>query len=152
MDEAAFHHPVKHWRDWVKHESYDAYWKEISDEEKFRNIRVPVHTQGGWFDIFLAGTINGLTGVRQYGATEKARLQSRMIIGPWGHGPSRKFGDLDFGPEADRKLADFERRWHESPQRRRERNRQGTAGGNLLHGDQPLARRAGLAGVVLELQ
>jgi hypothetical protein len=36
-----------------------------------------------------------------------------MIIGPWGHGPSRKFGDLDFGPEADRKLADFERRWHE---------------------------------------
>jgi putative CocE/NonD family hydrolase len=113
MDEAAFHHPVKHWRDWVKHESYDAYWKEISDEEKFRNIRVPVHTQGGWFDIFLAGTINGLTGVRQYGATEKARQQSRMIIGPWGHGPSRKFGDLDFGPEADRKLADFERRWHE---------------------------------------
>jgi putative CocE/NonD family hydrolase len=36
-----------------------------------------------------------------------------VVIGPWGHGPSRKFGELDFGPDADRKLADYERRWHE---------------------------------------
>lgn len=113
MDEAAFHHPVKHWRDWLKHESYDSYWKQISDEERFGNVQAPVHTQGGWFDIFLAGTINGFVGVRKHGATERARKQSRMVVGPWGHGPSRKFGDLDFGPEADRKLVDYERRWHE---------------------------------------
>ncbi len=113
MDEAAYHHPVQHWRDWIAHESYDAYWKAVSDEERFRNINVPVHTQGGWFDIFLAGTINGYTGVRNYGATEKARRQSRVVIGPWGHGPSRKYGDLDFGPDADRKLVDYERRWHD---------------------------------------
>lgn len=113
MDEAAFQHPVKHWRDWIAHESYDSYWKAISDEEKFRNINVPVHTQGGWFDIFLAGTINGFVGVRQHGANERARKLTRMVIGPWGHGPSQKFGELDFGPEANRKLAGYERRWHE---------------------------------------
>ncbi|NWF82626.1 MAG: CocE/NonD family hydrolase, partial [Bryobacteraceae bacterium] len=50
MDEAAYNHPVKHWRDWLAHESYDAYWKAVSDEERFGNIQVPVHTQGGWFD------------------------------------------------------------------------------------------------------
>ncbi len=113
MDVAALSHPVQHWRDWVAHESYDSYWKAISDEERFRDIRVPVHTQGGWFDIFLAGTINGYVGVRQNGATEKARMESRMVIGPWGHGPSRKYGELHFGPDAARKLVDYERRWHE---------------------------------------
>lgn len=113
MDERAFQHPVKHWRDWVQHESYDAYWQQVSDEEKFANVQVPVMTQGGWFDIFLPGTINGFVGVRRHGATERARQLTRMVIGPWGHGPSRKFGDLDFGPDAERQLFDYEVRWHD---------------------------------------
>lgn len=113
MDEAALHHPVKHWRDWLLHESYDAYWKAVSDEEKFSRINVPVHTQGGWFDIFLAGTINGYVGARNQGANDKTKRESRMVIGPWGHGPSRKYGDLDFGPDADKKLYEYERLWHD---------------------------------------
>jgi putative CocE/NonD family hydrolase len=113
MDELAFNHPVKHWRDWLAHESYDAYWKAVSDEEKFSKVNVPVMTQGGWFDIFLPGTIDGFVGVRAKGANERARSLTRMVIGPWGHGPSRKYGDLDFGPDADRALFDYERRWHD---------------------------------------
>ena len=113
MDERAFQHPVKHWRDWVTHDSYDAYWKAISDEEKFAKVNVPVMTQGGWFDIFLPGTINGFVGVRKHGANERARSLTRMVIGPWGHGPSRKYGDLDFGPDADRTLFQYEVRWHD---------------------------------------
>ena len=70
-------------------------------------------TQGGWFDIFLPGTINGFVGVREHGANERARSLTRMVIGPWGHGPSRKYGDLDFGPDADRTLVDYEVRWHD---------------------------------------
>jgi len=45
---------VQHYRDWIKHESYDDYWKSISDEEHFDKITVPVHTSGGWFDIFFS--------------------------------------------------------------------------------------------------
>ena len=113
MDEKAFQHPVRHWRDWLQHESYDSYWKAISDEEDFGRVQVPVMTQGGWFDVFLAGTINGFVGVRKHGATERARSLTRMVVGPWGHGPSRKFGDLDFGPDADRTLFQYEQRWHD---------------------------------------
>lgn len=113
MDERAFQHPVKHWRDWLQHESYDDYWKAISDEERFSRVQVPVMTQGGWFDIFVGGTINGFVGVRKHGASERARNLSRMVIGPWGHGPSRKYGDLDFGPDAVRTLFDYEVRWHD---------------------------------------
>ncbi len=93
-------HPVQHYRDWIKHESYDEYWKSISDEERFDKIKIPVHTSGGWFDIFVMGTINGYVGMRNKGATPEARAGARMIIGPWGHGPSQSFGEVDFTPAA----------------------------------------------------
>jgi hypothetical protein len=92
--------PVQHYRDWLKHESYDSYWKAISDEEHFGDINVPVHTLGGWFDIFLMGTINGYVGMRNHGATPEARAGARMIIGPWGHGSTQSYGGVDFTPIA----------------------------------------------------
>lgn len=113
MDARAFNHPVQHWRDWLEHESYDSYWKAISDEERFARMQVPAITQGGWFDVFLAGTINGFVGMRKHAANQRARSLSRMVIGPWGHGPSRAYGDLDFGDDAERKLFDYEVRWHD---------------------------------------
>ena len=91
---------VGHYRDWIKHESYDQYWKAISDEERFDKIKVPVHTLGGWFDIFLMGTINGYTGMKNKGGSPQARAGARMIIGPWGHGSTQSFGDVDFTPVA----------------------------------------------------
>jgi putative CocE/NonD family hydrolase len=102
---------VQHYRDWLKHESYDDYWREISDEERFAKVMVPAHTSGGWFDIFLAGTINGYVGMRKQGGSERARRESRMIVGPWGHGPTRVVGDVDFGVIAMRRLFDLELRW-----------------------------------------
>ena len=104
---------VPHFRDWLKHQSYDQYWKSISDEEHFEKVKVPVHTSGGWFDIFLNGTINGFVGVKHNGGTEKARRESKMIIGAWGHGASRKFGDVDFGPTANREFFDRQIRWYD---------------------------------------
>jgi uncharacterized protein len=102
---------VQHYRDWLAHPGYDEYWKAISDEERFAQVKVPVHTSGGWFDIFLAGTINGYVGMRKQGGTEAARRESKMVIGAWGHGPSQKFGDVDFGPQAMRVLFDRELKW-----------------------------------------
>jgi hypothetical protein len=88
------------WRDWVAHPDYDDYWKVLNAEENFDRIHVPVHTSGGWFDIFSQGTLRGYVGMSTSGKTEQARKGSRLLIGPWGHGPSQKFGDLDFGPDA----------------------------------------------------
>jgi len=111
LDLASGGYAVGHYRDWIAHPGYDRYWKTINDEEHFSEVNVPVHTSGGWFDIFLGGTINGFSGVRKQGATEKARRETRMIIGAWGHGPSRKYGDVDFGPDAARVMFERELRW-----------------------------------------
>ena len=104
---------IAHYRAWLQHQGYDDYWRAISDEEQFANVKVPVHTSGGWFDIFLQGTIHGFTGVRSRGGSERARGESKMIIGAWGHGPSRRFGEVDFGPDASRDLIEHEMRWYD---------------------------------------
>jgi len=88
------------YRDWIAHPDYDEYWKKLNAEEVFGGIGIPVHTFGGWFDIFSQGTLRGYVGMSKKGATEQARKGSRMVIGPWGHGSSQKFGDLDFGAHA----------------------------------------------------
>jgi putative CocE/NonD family hydrolase len=112
IDQQSAGQAVPHFRDWVKHQSFDKYWQSISDEQIFEKVKVPMHTSGGWFDIFLNGTINGFTGMRRTGGTEKARRESKMIIGAWGHGPSQKFGDVDFGPTANRDMFERELRWY----------------------------------------
>lgn len=97
---------VQHYRDWLAHPDYDSYWKAISDEERIDKIKVPAHTFGGWFDIFLQGTLDGYTLMKKKAATPSARQHTRMIVGPWGHGATRKFGDVDFGEHAF--IAQFE--------------------------------------------
>lgn len=97
--------------DWIRHPDYDAYWKALNVEEHFEDIGIPVHTHGGWFDIFTQGTQNGYIGVSHHGKTAVARKQSHIVIGPWEHGVSSRTGDLDFGPQAKVEREVFELPW-----------------------------------------
>jgi len=99
--------------DWLAHPDYDAYWKPLNAEEVFDRIAIPVHTFGGWFDIFSQGTLRGYVGMSRKGATEQARRLSNIVIGPWGHGPSQKFGALDFGPDANVDALALQLRWYD---------------------------------------
>lgn len=99
MQELAGRH-AQFYTDWIRHPDYDDYWKKINAKEVMEQIGVPVYTMGGWFDIFSQGTLTGYTGMSTRGKTEVARKKSRLLIGPWGHGSSRKYGDIDFGEYA----------------------------------------------------
>jgi putative CocE/NonD family hydrolase len=102
---------TRFYKNWIDHPDYDDYWKALNVEEVFEKISVPVYTLGGWFDIFSQGTLNGYVGVSHHGKTKVAREKSHMIIGPWGHGPSQKIGELDFGQEANVNAHSVELRW-----------------------------------------
>ena len=104
---------AKFYDDWIAHPDYDAYWKPLNAEEVFNKIAIPVHTFGGWFDIFSQGTLRGYVGMSHKGATEKARRMSHIVIGPWGHGASRKFGAIDFGPTANVEANHLQLRWYD---------------------------------------
>jgi putative CocE/NonD family hydrolase len=112
MQQAVGRH-AKFYDDWLAHPDYDSYWKPLNAEEVFGKISVPAHTFGGWFDIFSQGTLRGYVGMSQKGATENARRRSHIVIGPWGHGPSQKFGALDFGPTANVDPNALQLRWYD---------------------------------------
>jgi hypothetical protein len=99
---------VRHWPDWVTHQSYDEYRRAVSMEDASEKVKVPAHILGGWFDLLLNGTLNGYVGTHNRAGTEAARRGPRMIVGPWGHGASQKYGDVDFGPDAMRNAFDRE--------------------------------------------
>jgi putative CocE/NonD family hydrolase len=87
--------------DWLAHTNYDDYWKRLSIEEHFPDIRVPALHVGAWYDIFLGGTLRNYAGLKKNAATESARKGQRLLVIIGGHaGGGRKIGELDFGPEA----------------------------------------------------
>jgi uncharacterized protein len=94
-------------REWLAHPERDDFWKAVSIEDRHAGIRVPAYNHGGWFDIFLEGTIRNFTGVRAHGATDEARNGSRLTIGAWTHTnpPSAVSGAIDFGMLAGQGLS-----------------------------------------------
>jgi uncharacterized protein len=87
--------------DWLAHPDYDAYWKQWSIEEHFSDIRVPALHIGGWYDIFLTGTLRNYIGIKARGGTDAARNGQRLLVQIGGHaGFGRRIGDVEFGDEA----------------------------------------------------
>ena len=106
--------------DWLDHPAYDSYWRSIDIEAHHDRITVPAFNIGGWYDIFLRGTLRNFTGMQARGATADARDGQHLLIGPWAHGLPRAnmAGDADFGYRStplsidqDRILLNFFDRW-----------------------------------------
>ena len=114
MDAAFRHRPLQdfphlqdgladYFYDWLAHPSFDDYWKRLCIEDQHSQVAAPALNIGGWYDIFLGGTIRNYLGMRQSGGTEAARQGQRLLIGPWPH--SSRGGSLAgqhyFGIAAD---------------------------------------------------
>ena len=95
--------------DWIKHPENDSYWHRWNIEDRHHTIQVPAYSMGGWYDIFLGGTIRNFVGMRKNGATEEARRGQKLMIGPWFHDsdPGNKTGEVDFGLASDTASFDF---------------------------------------------
>jgi len=82
--------------EWLKGKSrYDSFWGQFNALEYADHVRVPQFHMGGWFDIFLQGTIDAFFAAQQYSQSE-VRQKHRLIIGPWGHRwkETNKLGDF----------------------------------------------------------
>ena len=88
--------------DWLAHADYDDYWKQVCIAESHSEIAIPAFNVGGWYDIFLGGTIGNYLGMRANGASELARSGQRLLIGPWIHSGSAPAvsGEYNFGTRA----------------------------------------------------
>ena len=110
MEAAAQHLPLEdnpaferreltpYYRDWIAHGEDDDYWRRWNIERRHHTLNLPALHRGGWYDIFLGGTLRNFTGMRSHAASETARVGQRLLLGPWIHdGPSPKVGEVDFG-------------------------------------------------------
>jgi len=71
--------------EWLAHPADDAYWDQIKVAGRYEQLDLPTLNVGGWFDIFLGGTIANYIGMSQHAKTEAARNATRLVIGPWSH-------------------------------------------------------------------
>jgi putative CocE/NonD family hydrolase len=69
--------------DQLRHNTYDAYWKERDLSRHMKNIKCAVMTVGGWFDAEdLSGPFKTFHAVEEY----NPGTPNVLVVGPWVHG------------------------------------------------------------------
>jgi hypothetical protein len=102
LDELAVVAGLPAYRDWLAHPDLDAYWRCWRIADHYPALDLPVFQTGGWYDIFLGGTLHTFAGMRAAAATPAARAAQRLTIGPWTHFLpfDNKVGEWNFGQRA----------------------------------------------------
>ena len=109
-----FEKTVPYLNEWVRHPTYDDYWRPRGIDYRYEDVTVPILNVGGWYDIFSKATLDLATGVRTRSRSPAARTNQFVIMGPWGHGVAvRKTGQLDFGTNAELKVYSRQFDWYE---------------------------------------
>jgi uncharacterized protein len=94
--------------DWLDHPTDDEYWAQLSINRRYGHIDVPALNVGGWFDIFLGGTLENFSRMRREGGSDAARAGQRLLVGPWAHGSTYGlFPDHSFDVFAPNDAVDF---------------------------------------------
>jgi putative CocE/NonD family hydrolase len=72
------------WRIWLEKEEDTGYWHDLSYAGRRTGTAVPVLHVGGWFDLFLRGTLDNFTTMAG-GADPTVRGDQHLVVGPWTH-------------------------------------------------------------------
>jgi uncharacterized protein len=100
---------------WLEHPEDGPYWWNLGIDRSHDQIDVPIYHQGGWYDIFLAGTLKNYVGLRRRARSETARRAQKLIIGPWVHGSGninkQTAGSYDFGETAAQNFNEMRLPW-----------------------------------------
>ena len=84
-----------------EHPNDDDYWAKFDTTKRFDRMNVPAVHVGGWFDMFLQGTIDQFSG-RQHRGAPGSKGTQKLVIGPWQHAIGKMpVGQLSF-PDATR--------------------------------------------------
>jgi hypothetical protein len=93
-------------RFWLKNPHSDP-WKLHEDARK---VVVPNLNLIGWCDHCNGNMLLDRT-IMNESASQRARIGSRTIVGPWSHSKRRRYGNIDFGPTAQLDIVGLQIRW-----------------------------------------
>ncbi len=63
---------------------YSPYWDSYNVLTQCSNCKTPAMHVGGWYDVFLRGTLTAYTALQNDGG-EGAKGKQKLVIGPWSH-------------------------------------------------------------------
>ncbi|MER5362968.1 CocE/NonD family hydrolase [Streptomyces sp. NPDC002785] len=89
---------VPYVRRWREHPRPGPYWLRAAPNRTYPAMRAAGLHIGGWYDIFLGGTLENYAGGRRHGGSAAAREHATLVVGPWSHCirggvfPGRRYG------------------------------------------------------------
>jgi putative CocE/NonD family hydrolase len=87
---------------WLTRDRDDDFWRAISVSDRWSAIEIPALHIGGWYDLFLRGTIANYAGMARHAPDQE------LLIGPWAHAVEYDaLGEVDFGPGASAAALDM---------------------------------------------
>ncbi len=96
-DQPALAHIAPYYHQWIAHPTYDDFWKQSSPPDLHGGVEIPSLSIGGWYDLFLGGTLASYVAMRGQ-AGNRAGRRPRLMIGPWAHGAlSGEYAEAQFG-------------------------------------------------------
>jgi putative CocE/NonD family hydrolase len=105
-----------YFKDWLAHPNFDEYWKQLSIEDHYAQIQVPVFSMGAWYDIFLGGSLKNYVRLKTEAGTEAARKGQRLVVSVGGHAgesSSGKVGAVEFGNKLPSDGDELTLRWYD---------------------------------------
>ena len=106
---------VPFYRSAIEHQTLDEFWKGCSLRSRYGEIEAPAYIVTGWYDNLLHEGFRLYRGWSQGARTTAARRLSKLLVGPWLHGPIGvpAPGDVDFGPDAGMDFDGEQLRWND---------------------------------------
>lgn len=119
--------PLPWYKDWIRHSTYDDYWKSYGVKEKYDQILAPAHFVTGWYDNLIHENFRNWVGFNKEGGSDAARNGTKLLVGPWPHNVNvsgRRAGGywqevpmpgwvVDFGPDYQVDMKDLHLRWYD---------------------------------------
>ena len=103
--------------DWLANPAHGEFWDRIKVDGHYDELDQAVLNIGGWYDIFLGGTIHNFLGMRHHAKSTQARKAAHLLIGPWTHMVSASpIGEADFGIRSSQDAIDIDGihlRWYD---------------------------------------
>jgi putative CocE/NonD family hydrolase len=105
------------WQQWLKHPSRDEYWAALSPSaEHYKRMTQPILSITGHYDGDQLGALEYYKQHQLY-ASEAAKKEHYLIIGPWDHAgtrtPTRVVGGVDFGDASLLDMNKLHKEWYD---------------------------------------
>ena len=90
-----FNNRARIWNEYLKHDTYDAYWQARNIRPHLTGVQPAVLVVGGWYDAEdLFGTLHTYQAIE----SQNPSATNRLVMGPWTHGAWARSDWSNFGP------------------------------------------------------